>query len=145
MQVEIRFKLSQIVLITLRMMLPLWTFVTQNSHTHADTLGAHRSAVKFLLNHYLCVVCVFSVTGARYTASLLMYWFVISSVSQKHTAKNLQQRVALDRYSHFEVSWSYEFHAIQTRPLSISPLAQSLGQSERTQKKKIRDTHRKPR
>lgn len=134
MHVEIRFKLPNCPN-HIAYDAPLVDVCDTKLHTHADTLGAHRSAVKFLLNHYLCVVCVFPVTGARYTASSLMYWFVISSVSQKHTAKNLQQRVALDRYSHFEVSWSYEFHAIQTRPLSISPLAQSLGQSERTQKK----------
>lgn len=27
--------------------------------------------------------------------------------------------VDMDRYSHFEISWSYESHAIQSRPLSV--------------------------
>lgn len=75
------------------------------------------------------------VTSSVYSLSLSLY----RSEKLTHTRNTdkSNSQVTMDRYSHFEISWSYGFHAIRTRPLSVLP---QFAQCVKTQREKKCET-----
>lgn len=97
--------------------------------------GTHRVRItllsNFLLHRYqyaVFCVCHKHTQSVANGVCVCILVFVTSSVcpcslclspSKAHTTDKSDSQVTMDRYSHFEISWSHGFHAIRTRPLSV--------------------------